>query len=223
VPNVSLLLRSGPEVTGLLRFDESGHPPVEGLGRCRLMFLPTDNFQNVPVLSIGTTGLFHLSSIVPGRYLPTLLPAPAGWSLRSIQVNQQEMLGLPLDVDTSGLRDMVITLTKRPATVEGVVRDKGGNPRPDSVVFVFPENTTMRHYFGPMLPSRVQRLAANTDGSFRLSNLLPGLTYYATAYLDGVGEDWSVPASLALMANSSSRFTVEDGESRWLDLLATRR
>jgi hypothetical protein len=96
----------------------------------------------------------------------------------------------------------------------GSVTDDKGQPHKDYTVVVFAEDTSK-------WPLPLNRWTASTrpdqDGRFKLSNL-PAGAYYAIAVEYVAQGEWSDPEWLARAAKKATRFTLDEGNVKTLDL-----
>jgi hypothetical protein len=65
---------------------------------------------------------------------------------------------------------VLITLTARASTVDGIVTDAGGAVVPEAGVLVFSEDRTLWR----MMSTRTRRGGSDADGHFRITGLMPG-------------------------------------------------
>jgi hypothetical protein len=58
---------------------------------------------------------------VPGKYIVTTTSLGPGWSLKSAMTGGHDAADVPVDVDVSGINDMVLTFTSQQTTLSGTV------------------------------------------------------------------------------------------------------
>lgn len=141
--------------------------------------------------------------------------APAGWTLKSVFVNGQEVTDMPIDFPPGQtLPGAQIVLTKKVGNLSGLVTDTRGNPVLDATVVVFPANDKLWTY-----QSRFIKAARpDQDGRYRVT-ALPGSGDYLVVALQGL-EDGQAgdPEFLASIKDLAAKLELSEGETKAVDV-----
>ena len=153
----------------------------------------------------------------PGKFRVMLVGQLPGWSIRTVRYRDADVTdGIEFrpGEDIAGIE---IELTNKVTDVSGVVTNAKGQPITDYSIVVFPQDRSKWLPNGRYL--RTGR--PDQDGRFKVSGLPPG-TYHIIAldYLDTSG-DWSDPESLDRLQLKSASFSVNEGETKTIDLKVT--
>ena len=161
---------------------------------------------------VSPEGYFEVGNITEPRLIR--VTAPPGWTLKAVLLNNQDITDVPLDVPpgqhVTGVR---VVITQKASAVTGTVTDARQQPVLDATVVLFPVDPALRGY-----QSRFIRSARpNQQGTFSISATPPGeyLAVAVQALEDGQSAD---PEFLASMESLATRVTVEEGESKTLNL-----
>jgi hypothetical protein len=142
---------------------------------------------------------------------------PDAWAVKAIVVNGSDVTDTKLTLAANEQADATVVLTNRLTTLTGTVSTEG---QPVSAeVVVFAADASKWSY-----PSRFIRTASADDkGRFRISGLPSGERYLAVAadYLDE-GEHYD-PEFLERMRGTATEFSLDDAETRTLDLKVMAR
>jgi protocatechuate 3,4-dioxygenase beta subunit len=122
--SVSLTARPELRVTGRVRF--SGAGPIPSLAQDPAAWLASlqRGGDSKPVVGVTSDGQFAVNNCSPGRYaFLTAVVSSQGtlWTAASITANGKNLLAQPFDLE-SDLTDVLITLTDRPAEIDGTVQ-----------------------------------------------------------------------------------------------------
>ena len=164
----------------------------------------------MPVRADGTFELRGLS----GKLLVRPVSLPAGWSLKAVEYNGQDVTDTPIEFKSAeeavGVR---ILLTSQTTEIAGSVTSERGQPEKDYTVVVFAEDNAK---WGPL--SRFISVGRpDQDGRFEVKDL-PAGDYLAIA-LDYVQQgEWGDPAFLERMTPRATSFRLGTGETKTLDL-----
>jgi protocatechuate 3,4-dioxygenase beta subunit len=153
----------------------------------------------------------------PGSFRVGLVGQMPGWAIRSVRYRG-------VDVTDSGLEfrphedvaDLEVELTNRVTDVSGLVTDTRGQPLKEYSVVIFPQD---RDKWTPS--SRYTRTARpDQDGRYKVSGLPPG--EYRVIALDYVdSNEWNTPEFLDSVRSKATAFSVNEGESKSVDLRIT--
>jgi hypothetical protein len=206
----------GAKAAGTISFGSGARP--EGTTGIRITAPAVDvDSSPMPVFggsNVKETGAFEVEGLI-GRRVFRAANLPKGWILKHVKVNGQDVTDKGVEFkpgeDVSGIE---IELTDRTTSITGSVTDDKGQPNKDYTVVVFAEDTSK-------WPLPLNRWTASTrpdqDGRFKLSNL-PAGAYYAIAVEYVAQGEWSDPEWLARAAKKATRFTLDEGSARTLDL-----
>ena len=208
----------GAKATGRVVF-EGGQKP-EALGSLRLTAGPTDPDNIAAAASsfgmsaVKENGTFEIDGLVGGRMFRFMNP-PKGWFLKRITHEGEDITDKGYDFkpgeDVEGFE---IVMTTRSQTVMGAVANDKGEAVKEYTVVVFPEDQQKWTQ-----PASRWRASARPDqqGQFRLTELPPG-AYLAIA-VDYVAEgEWMDPEWLARAAKNATKFSLDEGSTKRLDL-----
>jgi hypothetical protein len=152
-----------------------------------------------------------------GKGFIRAFPMPAGWSIKSVTVDGDDVTDLPIDLTTRvKLDDIRVVMTDRLTDLSGTVADARGTALKDYVVILLPSNLkdglSPRRYISMLRPDQ--------DGSFRTKGLPPG-TYTATA-LEWVEQGRQfVPTFQEQLRKAGKTFTLREGEPATIDVKLT--
>jgi hypothetical protein len=139
---------------------------------------------------------------------------PAGWVLKSITLEGEDITDTPFDFKTGrNLSGLVVTLTDQVTDLSGTVSDSRGQAAKDYVVVIFPDDS---HLWGGQ--SRfVQTSRPNQDGTFDIKGLPPA-KYLAVALDSLENGTQSDPTVLERLRPHAKSFTLADGQPQTLKL-----
>lgn len=165
----------------------------------------------------SNTGTFELANVTDPRYIR--VNAPQGWTLKAVMASGQDVTDTPVDVPPGQILSGVqVILTRKISSVVGTVLDDRRLPVLDATVVMFPADEGLRTF-----QSRFVKAARpDQDGKFRVADLPPG-DYLAVAVQgleDGRAGD---PEFLASVEDQATELTVEEGETKTLNLGLGRR
>jgi len=150
----------------------------------------------------------------PGKMRLQLVGPASGWSIRSVRYRGQEITDAGYEFRANeNVSDLEVELTNRETTLSGLVTNDRGAPARDYAVIVFPRDrekwSVGMRYLKTARPDQ--------EGRFKVSGLPPG-DYYAIAldYVDS--SEWMEPEYLDRARSNASDVTLNDGETKSLDL-----
>ena len=185
----------------------------------QLMAMPIDGHVLGPVTParVGDDMSFEITAAV-GRYRINWMNQSAGWTIRSIRINNVDVTDDDLDVKAGeNITGVDLELTNKTATMSGLVKAAGGGPASDSIVIVFAADSKR---WTPN--SRYLRIAhPDQDGRFNVPSL-PAADYSIVAIekLDSPGQ-WTDPEFLQRLSGRSTSVTLTDGEVKAIELKLT--
>ena len=210
----------GAKARGRVVFEGGTRP--ESLTSLRLIAGPTepDNMNmaaataSFGMSAVKDTGAFEIDSLVGGRVFRFIDP-PKGWFLKRITHESDDVTDKGYDFkpgeDVDGFE---IVLTTRSQPIAGSVTNDKGEAVKEYTVVVFPEDP--QKWTGP---AERWRASARPDqqGQFRIATLPPG-AYLAIAVEYVPQGEWTDPEWLARAAKKASKFTLDEGTAKQLDL-----
>ena len=206
----------GAKASGTVTF-ASGMKP-DGLNTMRIMPTPTDDNPG-PVMTLGgaavkDNGTFELEGLVGNRIFRMMNP-PKGWVTKAVHFNGEDVTDKGIDFKPGqDLEGIEIELTNKTTSITGSVKDDQGNALKDYTVVIFPEDQTK---WGLAQNRWTSTARPDQQGQFKINNLPPG-AFYAIA-VDYVAQgDWSDPEWMARAAKRATRFTLDEGAAKTLDL-----
>ena len=208
----------GAKATGKITF-EGGTIP-EGVPQMRLLAVQTDPDTAGPGAAafgnatVKENGAFEIDGLVGGRTFRFANP-PKGWHVKRVLSNGADVTDKGIDFKPGeDVADITIEMTNRTSVVTGSVTGEGGQPLKDYTVVVFSDDEQK----WTLVANRwAQSARPDQQGQFKINNLPPG-SYYAIAvdYV-AVGE-WNDPEWLARASKKATRFTLDEGSTKTLDL-----
>ncbi len=214
VKDLQLTLKPGPRVSGRIEYaGASVRPDGKAWNPFAITLDHANGYvsRNPPRVVPGADGeSFASASVLPGDYYVRVNP-PAGWYLKSVVWQGHNIIDAPLALGTNDVTDIVVTLSDRPARIEGDVYGADDQPALSSTVLVFPVDQDLWTEYGRVSP-RMDAARVNHEGKFSTKTLVDG-SYYMIAVADETAFDWQDPATLAKLAKQSRQVTVRDGET----------
>jgi Carboxypeptidase regulatory-like domain len=206
----------GAKASGTIGY-EGGVKP-EGTAGIRVT-APSADIDNNPMPTFGganvkDTGAFEVDSLIGTRVF-RVMNLPKGWVLKRVRLNGEDVTDKGLEFkpgeDVTGID---IELTNKTTSVSGGVTDGKSQPLKDYTLVIFAEDQAK---WTLPLNRWTQSARPDQEGRFKLNNLPPG-DYYAIA-VDYVAQgEWSDPDWLARASKKATKFTLDDGGTKTLDL-----
>ena len=208
----------GAKATGRIVF-EGGDKP-DKITTLRLIATPTDN-DNMPAAaavfgaaSVKDTGAFEIDSLVGGRSF-RIVNLPKGWNFKQITHDGSDVTDKGYDFKPGDtVENFEIVLTTKQQTVNGSVAGRNGEPAKDYTVVVFTDDQQKWN-----LPDNRWMSSARADqqGQFRITEL-PAGSYLAVAVEYVEQGEWRDPEWLSRAAKTATKFTLDEGGTKTLDL-----
>jgi hypothetical protein len=214
VTDLAIVTAPGVSLTGSVVFENGSRQSTQG------MILAASSVGNrraaAPASTSGAVidGGFQIRNLI-GPYRLNVQRLPAGWSVKSIEIDGQDVTDSPFNF-TSGRPQATVVLTNRVTDLGGTVTH---DRKPvDADVLIFPDDpakwTAWRF---------VRSLRADAQGMFSVTGMPPYDTYLAlaTTYLDP--DDVLNPDFLALVRSRATPFSLGEGQSQRLRLTLVDR
>jgi hypothetical protein len=159
---------------------------------------------------------FVVGGLKPGEYVLRMGLGAAKFTVKSITIDGVDYTTKPIDSSILGPKtEAIVTLTDKLTSVRGVVHDSRG-PVMNAAVLIFPAERSMWKGYG-LRPMRLR--AAPLSGSSRfVIDGLPAGDYMAIAVSAQQVSAWQDARFLERAAAMATRFTLQWGETRSLDL-----
>ena len=219
VDSLALTVQRGSRVTGRVSAG-GGEELFTGTPRLGVIVSRVDgrDIGRIPLARVERDGTFRSVELPAGQYVvaPWLLQF-AGWYQTSVEVNDVERLGQPIEL-TRDVTGVVITLSRQPTQLSGAVLDIAGKPVSWAKVCAFAVDPALRHEM-PWGPARLAWIRSDDEGKFRLSNLPPG-DYYVAAIKTAPATEQGMPSALEPLIPTAKRVTLVAAGSRQMDLIA---
>jgi hypothetical protein len=218
-------LQPGSRIRGRVVFDgRSQLPPADVLNTVLMHVLHAEARElsssviGYPTGAVDAQGRFDTVGLPPGKYVldPTARIDNVWYAVTSVQVGGREVFGTGLDVGTSDLTDVVVTMTSRTWDLSGVVRDQDGRPVPGGRIIVFPRDRTDRHIVGYDTQRRIAHVAADRSGAFRVTGGFGG--EHLIAAVTSPPEFWMAPEYLETLVPFATPVRLELDGRRTVDL-----
>jgi len=206
---VDLVLAPGARIAGRVLFEGTSRRP-DGI---EVVAVPPEEISgfepfrmNYQPARIRPDGSFRLTRLL-GTLELRVGPDTRGWRPKSITAAGRSLLDVPVDFKGGeDLRDVVIVMTDRTATLTGSVNAGSQTPLPASLsVLVFPNNSLQAH--------RARWLRPDQRGRFVVTDLSPG-DYLVAATTDVDDLQWQTAAYLGRFRSAAQRVVLGDGETK---------
>jgi hypothetical protein len=217
INGLTLTLREGPHITGVVAFDGSKErPQAARITASTVAFESADvaAFYSIARGRMTADGTFATAGLVPGRYFIRPAFSFPGWSVKSITANGRDALDDPIEVAATDLSGITITLTDRPIELSGTVRASGQPDRRARVV-VFPSDRA--RWSVPTSGRRMVMTTVSRQGTFSFAGL-PAGDYLVATMSDQADSNWQNPKVLEALAHDATLVSLRDGDHRTVDL-----
>ena len=221
VTDLSLSLRPGVKMTGMVQFDGSAErPAADRISSVGISLEPADQRPGISPGRgrIEASGSFATVGVPPGRYFVRVQGGYQGWTFQSAMVNGRDASVVPVEFESGDLGGVILTFTDRPTELSGRVETDG--PPEASTVLIFPTDQAAWTGYGSA-SRRFQNVRADKTGNYKATNL-PAGEYYAVAIPDKMANDWQNPKFLETLVSDATRVRIRDNEKATASLKVTR-
>ena len=221
VTDVSVGLRPGMKVTGMVQFNGAAERPTpDRMGSIAVTLEPADVRPGVSNARgrIEPSGQFSTVGVPPGRYFIRVGGAYQGWTFHSAQAGGRDASVVAVDLDSSDLGGVILSFTDRPSELSGQVQVDG--PAEATTVLVFPAEQAAWTGYGTS-SRRFFNTRADKAGAFKVTNL-PAGEYMAVAIPDKMANDWQNPKFLEGLVGEATRIRIRDGDKAVASLKVAR-
>jgi hypothetical protein len=221
VADVSVSLRPGIRVTGMLQFNGAAERPApDRYNSIGIILEPADPRPGVPNARgrAESNGQFATMGVPPGRYFIRVAGSFSGWSFHSAQAGGRDASVTPIELDSNDLGGVILTFTDRPSELSGQVTADGQVEA--STVLVFPAEQSAWVGYGTS-SRRFSNTRVDAQGKFKVTNL-PAGDYLAVAIPDKMANDWQNPKFLESLVAEATRVRIRDGEQATASLKVAR-
>jgi hypothetical protein len=205
--DLGVRMQRGYAVNGVI---ESPRAPVPQ--RISIALVPAAPGLSRATAPVVTGGRFTSVPVIPGDYYVRVTGLPPGWYLKSITSDDGDLLDEPGRFGELNSPGVVISLTDRPTTITGSVRDSRMQPASGATVVVIPASSPVR-----WSPNRSRQTRASMNGQFAISGL-PSGDYLIVAFDDAVAEGFQDEHMLSQLRTLATRVSLRDEETRTIHL-----
>jgi hypothetical protein len=213
--NVLIVTTKGATATGRVVYEGGSKPTVNTL---RIMASSPDQDGPLGMLggsssSVTSEGTFEIRGLAgPRIFRPANIPA--GFVLKAVTLNGTDITDTGLDIRSGDpIAGLEVVLTSKTTEVNGGVK-AGNEPATDYTVIMFSDDPDKWRV--PMT-RHIASARPNQQGRFVVKHL-PAGSYYALA-LDYIAQgDWNDPDVLDRLKSKATRFTVDEGDVKTLEL-----
>lgn len=208
-------------ITGRIVFNDVNAAAALRPGMLRVMAQPKNPEDFGPFMGgpgkVNDDFTFEIKARQGGGQLIRVNAMSGGWILKSVRVNGADVTDTGVEVKANeDMAGIEIEMTNHASDLSGLVTNARGEPVKDYSLVIFAQD---REHWGP--GSRFMRTGRpDQDGRYKVTGL-PAGTYYAIA-LDYVEPgDATDPEFLDRIRSKANPFSLNDGETKTLDLKVT--
>ena len=164
--------------------------------------------------AVKADGTFELRGL-SGTRLIRANGLPPGWMLKSVAVNGADVTDTGVEFKPGeAVSGLDVVVTSKVTEVSGTVKGSNGQPVKDYTLVVFSDEPQR---WAMPFSRYVTGVRPNQEGRFQVKNL-PAGGYYAIATEYIAQGEWGDPDVLERLKARATTFSLDDGESRTLDL-----
>ena len=222
VRGLSVMLRRATKIDGHVQFVGSApQPTAQVVSRAAVFVQPVSPDPARPGESglgrVAADATFQVRGVVPGRYIFSATAAQGWPTLKSVTVAGVDVTDMPVEIDATDVRDVVLTFTDTPmATLSGTMPGGSRGPAEDVSALVFPADR--RYWRDPGAAFRRFRTQPiGRNASFTMGGL-PAGEYFVVIVTDEMASEWQEASRLETLSSAAQRVTLADGEKKMLEL-----
>jgi len=218
ITDLTMMLRHGAEISGMLTFDGTQLPDPSDL---EPLLVTTSPINPTPFEQRGGSnagvepdGSFVLSDIDGGPRLIRMNRLPDGLQLKAVYLEGRDVIDAPRDFAAGqSIAGVTLVLTDQITELAGMVHDEGGDALTEFTVIAFPTDERLWQ------PQSRHIMASRPDqnAQYRMRGLPPGDYLLSVVEVVQQGE-WFDPRLLADLRRRAARVTLRDGEHKSLNL-----
>jgi hypothetical protein len=219
VTDLSIVLKNGFTISGQVEFEGSERPPTEETAKTAIYVEPANSdMARIELMPAPLDKSDHFTTVPlpPGRYLLQVMNVPNRWSLKSATAGERDISGVPIEIDSRNVANVLFTLTDRPTALSGSVQRSEDSLRRGAVVIVFPTDSAA-WIEKEVVSLRIRKAPVAESGHYEFRALLPG-DYYLAAIPEGAAEDWQDPTLLQQLVAGAAHVQLGDGEKALRDV-----
>ena len=199
-------------VTGQIRVDSTSNT---SLPRVTLLARPLEDVSHSTqgFANVAGDGSFTLTNLDPGLYVFQARVGIAGWYVKSMTLNQQDILNRQVDLSEMSSARLEVSVSPGAGEVDVTVQSNApatAAPDAGNTVILVPETV------GPD-GSGVLFGFARSNASYEFKNVAPG-KYFGYAALRGDPNLWQNPEFLRAVASQGASLTVAEGSTQQIQL-----
>lgn len=212
--NVIVVTTKGATATGKVVYEGGSKPTVNTL---RISAAALEQENPLALMggssSVTADGTFELRGLAGPRIF-RVANVPAGWVLKAVTLNGADITDTGVDIKSGeAISGLEVVLTSRTTEVNGGVK-VGNDPATDYTVVLFSDDPDKWRV--PM-PRHIATGRPNQQGRFQVKNL-PAGSYYAVAVEYIAQGDWNDPDVLDRLKTRATRFSIDEGDVKTLEL-----
>ena len=215
ISNVMVVTSKGTSISGKVTF-EGAKPSNTAPIRVSAVAIDSDSTGAMPGGSASLTpeGTFEMKGQM-GPRLFRVNGLPMGWVLKSVSVNGTDVTDNGIEVKANEpVTGMEIVLSQKGTEINGGATGSDSRPSTDFTLVVFSEDEAK--WTAPMT-RHVTGVRPNQDGRFQIKNM-PAGSYFAIAVDYIATGDWNDPEVLQRLKARATRFSLDEGATKTLDL-----
>ena len=230
VPGLTLALRPGGRISGVLVFDSGGAPIPADPSRFRIgVSLVGENsfyqfaglkvgnqLSDVPQVAVTDDSEFYIKGVGAATYTLTCTVPPdlaSTWRVRSAMVDGRDLLDSVIVGPDVALQPVWVFLSDKRTEISGTLSSASGEPAADYYVIAF--STDRANWRAGSRRSMSARPATNGRFVFRD---LPAGEYFIAALTDLDPDGWQAPAFLEQVASAAFKLRLAEGEKKVQDI-----